>query len=122
MAEGVARRLSPAGVTIESAGSEPSRVNPFAVRALAEIGIEAEGQRSKATDEIDPSTEVVITLCAEEVCPVWLRDALRAHWPLPDPAAATGSDADILASFREVRRELERRMAVLFGVDNGVAS
>ena len=61
---------------------------------------------------------MVITLCAEEVCPVWLGDALLAHWPLPDPAAATGTDEDILASFREVRRELERRLARLFEVDS----
>ncbi len=114
MAEGVARSLAPAGVEIYSAGSEPSQVNPFALRALAEIGIDGSGQRSKGTDDIDSEIEAVITLCAEEMCPAWLGTALRAHWPLPDPAATTGSDEDVLSSFRSVRREIERRLAVLF--------
>jgi arsenate reductase len=114
MAEGVARSLAPAGVEIYSAGSEPSQVNPFALRALAEIGIDGSGQRSKGTDDIDFEVEAVITLCAEEVCPAWLGTALRSHWPLPDPAAAMGSDEDVLSSFRSVRREIERRLAVLF--------
>ena len=114
MAEGIARSLAPAGVRVQSAGSEPSRVNPFALRALAEIGIDGATQMSKGTDDIDGDVDVVITLCAEEVCPTWLGDSLRAHWPLPDPAAATGSDEEVLASFRSVRTELERRLGALF--------
>ena len=87
MAEGIARQLAGDRLPIQSAGSAPSRVNPLAVRALAEIGIDASGQRSKSVDEIDRSTvDTVITLCAEEVCPVYLGSARRLHWPLPDPA------------------------------------
>ena len=122
MAEGVARSLAPAGVEIYSAGSEPSQVNPFALRALAEIGIDGSGQRSKGTDDIDSEVEAVITLCAEEVCPSWLGTALRSHWPLPDPAATTGSDEDVLSSFRSVRREIERRLAALFASPAGSAA
>ncbi|UCC85517.1 MAG: arsenate reductase ArsC [Gemmatimonadota bacterium] len=118
MAEGIARSLAPDSVRISSAGSEPSRVNPYAIKALEEIGIDASGQRSKGVDEIrrteGPPVDAVITLCAEEVCPVWLGDAHRVHWPLPDPAAATGSDEEILASFRGVRDELSRRLTALF--------
>lgn len=117
MAEGIAQSLVPAGVRISSAGSAPSRVNPFAIRALDEIGIDAAGQRSKRIDELRESggrdVDAVITLCAEEVCPVWLGQAYRLHWPLPDPAAAAGSDDEILDSFRKVRDELGRRLNAL---------
>jgi len=57
----------------------------------------------------------VVTLCAEENCPVWLGEAWRVHWPLPDPAAITGSDEEVLASFRRVRDEILRRLEVWFG-------
>jgi arsenate reductase len=57
----------------------------------------------------------VVTLCAEEVCPVWLGDARRVHWALPDPAAVTGSEEETLASFRAVRAALLRRLGALFG-------
>ncbi|MGD2217947.1 MAG: arsenate reductase ArsC [Gemmatimonadales bacterium] len=118
LAEGIARRLAPYGVRISSAGSEPARVNPYAIRALEEIGIDASGQRSKGVDEIrgmdGPTVDAVITLCAEEVCPVWLGEAYRIHWPLPDPAAATGSEEEVLASFRSVRDILRKRLTALF--------
>jgi arsenate reductase len=115
MAEGIARSLSPAGVTISSAGSAPSRLNPLAVRALDEIGIDISGHRSKSVDEIPPGdVDVVVTLCAEEVCPVFLGKALRIHWGLPDPAGAAGDEAARLQSFRDVRDELRRRLAVVF--------
>ena len=58
--------------------------------------------------------DAVITLCTEEVCPVWLHEATRLHWPHPDPAAATGTEDEILASFRSVRNALADRLAVLF--------
>lgn len=122
MAEGIARRLAPAGVRVSSAGSEPSRVNPFALRALAEIGIDGSDQRSEGTDDVAarvarneaPPVDAVITLCAEEVCPVWLHDAARAHWPHPDPAGVEGRDEEILASFRSVRDQLARKLETLF--------
>jgi arsenate reductase len=121
MAEGIARALAPGGVRVSSAGSEPSRVNPFAVRALAEIGIDASAHRSKGTDDVAaevergeaPPVDAVITLCAEEVCPVWLHAAARAHWPHPDPAAAAGTDEEILDSFRAVRDEIRRKLETL---------
>jgi arsenate reductase len=125
MAEGIARSLAPAGVHVSSAGSEPSRVNPFALRALAEIGIDGSDQRSEGTDDVavrverdeTPPVDAVITLCAEEVCPVWLHDAARAHWPHPDPAGVSGSEEEILASFRAVRDELVRKLETLFGIE-----
>lgn len=115
MAEGLARSLAPEGVTISSAGSSPSRVNPLAIRALDELGIDIRSQRSKSVDEIEPSgVDAVVTLCAEEVCPVFLGKARRVHWGLPDPAGARGDEPEQLQAFREVRDELRRRLAVVF--------
>ncbi len=115
MAEGIARSLAPASVKVSSAGSRPSHVNPLALKVLAEIGIDAAGQRSKSVDEIPPDdVDVVVTLCAEEVCPTFLGRAARFHWALPDPAAVQGDEATRLEAFRRVRDELMRRLAVVF--------
>lgn len=116
MAEGIARSLAPRDVRISSAGSQPSRVNPFAVRALEEIGLDIRGHRSKSVDTVPPGdVEAVITLCAEEVCPVFLGQARRVHWGLPDPAGAGGDEEEQLQAFRNVRDELRRRLAIVFG-------
>ena len=110
MAEGLARRLFGARVEVESAGSRPSRVNPHAIEVMKEIGIDLESHRSKAVDQIDRDrVDLVITLCAEEVCPAWLGSARRLHWPIPDPAG----DGESLARFRAARDEILRRLVGL---------
>ncbi|HEX9010117.1 MAG TPA: arsenate reductase ArsC [Holophagaceae bacterium] len=112
MAEGLARQLFP-GFRIQSAGSRPSRVNPYALEALAEAGIDASGQASKSVEDIDPaSVDLVITLCAEEVCPLFLGGAERLHWPIPDPASddPTLAPEDLRARFRAGRDEIRRRL------------
>jgi arsenate reductase len=91
-------------------------VNPLAVRALDEIGIDIRSHASKSVDGISPDgVDAVITLCAEEVCPVFLGRAHRVHWGLPDPAAEGRPDEERLQAFRGVRDELRRRLAVVFG-------
>jgi arsenate reductase len=116
MAEGIARSLAPVGVMVSSAGSQPSRVNPLAIRALDEIGIDIRSHTSKSVDSISPAgVDAVITLCAEEVCPVFLGKAHRVHWGLPDPAVVGGTEEDRLQTFRDVRDELRRRLAIVFG-------
>ena len=116
MGEGVARSLAPSGVTVSSAGSKPTKVNPLAIKVLDEIGIDIRGHFSKSVDTIPPEgVEVVITLCAEEECPVFLGKARRIHWGLPDPGGAGLSDQEKLQSFRDVRDELKRRLSVVFG-------
>ncbi|MGA8754062.1 arsenate reductase ArsC [Candidatus Deferrimicrobium sp.] len=116
MAEGIARSLAPPGVKVSSAGSSPASVRPQAIQALKEIGIDISGHRSKGLDSIDAgSVDAVITLCAEEVCPVFLGKAHRLHWGLPDPAAVMGTEETRLNAFRSVRNELLRRLNVLFG-------
>jgi arsenate reductase len=121
LAEGIARSLAPAGVTVWSAGSQPSRVRPEAIVSLAEIGIDISHHRSKSVSEI-PADEIdtVITLCGEEECPVFLGRARRLHWGLADPAGAGGSDADRANAFRRTRDELRRRLSAVF--DSGATS
>lgn len=115
MAEGIARSLAPKGVRVSSAGSVPSFVRPHALQVLKEIGIDISGHKSKGLDAVDASSvDAVITLCAEELCPVFLGKAMRLHWGLPDPARETGGEDQKLAAFREVRDELHRRLKLLF--------
>ena len=116
MAEGIARALFGRTVHVQSAGSQPTRVNHNAIAALREVGIDLGGHRSKSVNEIDPaSVDVVITLCAEEVCPVWPGRIERLHWPIRDPAAGdSGNSASaVLASFRAARDEIRRRLIAL---------
>ncbi len=113
MAEGLARSLFGKLVKIQSAGSQPSRVNPFAVKVMQEVGIDITSHQSKSVNDIDPSSVgAVITLCAEEVCPVWPGKIDRMHWPLPDPASSDPSISEkaMLARFRTAREELRSRL------------
>jgi arsenate reductase len=112
MAEGLAPMLFP-GSRIQSAGSRPSRVNPYALEVLAEVGIDAGAQTSKSVQDIDPaSVDLVITLCAEEVCPVFLGKAEQLHWPIPDPASDDPSltPDQLRERFRAGRDDLRRRL------------
>lgn len=115
MAEGIARSLDVPGLKVWSAGSRPKSVRPEAISVLREIGIDISQHRSKSVSDI-PAGEVdtVVTLCAEEECPVFLGAAKRLHWGLPDPAVAGGSEMERLAAFRQMRDELRRRIAALF--------
>ena len=114
IAEGLARQRLGAGVSVQSAGSRPSVVNPLAVQVMGEIGIDISQQTSKSVDTISvDSVDTVVTLCADEVCPAFLKLTRRVHWPLPDPAGGTGSDAERLHRFRQVRDEISRRLETL---------
>ena len=112
MAEGLARHLFGDRVHVESAGSRSSRVNPHAIGVMREIGIDILTQTSKSIDAVDlQHADLVITLCADEVCPVVPAGVKRLHWPLPDPVAAPPDR--IVETFREVRDELKSRIEAL---------
>lgn len=116
MAEGLARHLLGGQARVMSAGSAPSRVNPYAVEAMAEIGIDISGQHSKSVDDIDPgSVDLVVTLCAEEVCPVLPGRVRRLHWPIPDPASEDGSipPEEMCRRFRNARDQIKARIETL---------
>ena len=109
MAEGLARQIFGERAEVASAGSHPSTVNPHAVEVMAEIGIDITGQVSKSVDTIDVSVlDLVVTLCAEEVCPILPGGVRRQHWPIADPAAAEPSDP--LARFRLTRELIHEKI------------
>lgn len=115
MAEGIARHLAPDHVQVYSAGSSPSSIKPLALRALEEIGLDTSLHASKGLDAVPlDRIDAVITLCQEEVCPLFPRPVPILHWPLTDPASAQGDEPTRLQVFREVRDELQRRLEVVF--------
>lgn len=116
MAEGLARTLLGDRVEVLSAGSQPSKVNPYAIEAMAELGIDISGHRSKSVDEIDAAgLDLVVTLCAEEVCPVLPVRTRRFHWPIPDPSSTDPAlSPEVLRQrFRGARDQIQARMKVL---------
>jgi arsenate reductase len=115
MAEGLARKLLGTRVAVQSAGSEPSHVNPYAIEVMREVGIDLATHHSKSVQTIDPaSVGTVITLCAEEVCPVFLGGARRIHWPIADPASKEPLPRDeMLTRFRTARDQILGRLEVL---------
>lgn len=99
---------------VMSAGTNPQPVHPLTIRALAAIGIDASGARSKSVNELlGQSFDHVITVCddAREACPVFPGEAAREHWSLEDPARATGTEAERLAVFERIRDEIATRLA-----------
>jgi arsenate reductase len=116
MAHALARMVFGDAVRVQSAGSMPSSVNPWAVKAMAELGYDLATHASKSVQTIDPaSVDLVITLCAEEVCPAFLGNARRLHWPLPDPDRKHEvlTDDERLQHFRVARDELHARLIAL---------
>lgn len=113
MAEGLARMIFGDRATVQSAGSQPSRVNPYAIEVMHEIGADLTSHTSKSVDTVDPATiDTVITLCAEEVCPVFLGKARRLHWPIPDPASPDPSipREEMLRRFRSARDTIRDKL------------
>jgi arsenate reductase (thioredoxin) len=101
-----------------SAGSQPTGVvNPFAIRVLREqYKIDAAGARSKSWDEFrDTRFDIIITVCdrVKESCPVFPGQPIVAHWSIPDPALATGADAQKLREFRDAAQQIQRRIELL---------
>jgi arsenate reductase len=116
MAEGFARAMAGDRFEVASAGIAPTRVNPHAIAVMAEVGIDISRHTSKGIDRaLLDRAAVVVTLCgdAEESCPVTPPHVRRLHWPLPDPARAQGTDAEVMAVFREVRGQIGARTRAL---------
>lgn len=114
MAEGLLHRLAGERLEVLSAGTAPSVVNPLAIRAMAERGIDISHHRSKHLSEFAGQPfDVVITVCDEaaEACPIFPGKAERIHWSFPDSAKAEGSEEERLVVFRTVRDELEERLS-----------
>jgi arsenate reductase len=112
LAEGILRAALGPGYRVVSAGSKPAGyVHPLAIKAMAEIGMDISGHRSKHLNEfLAEPVETVITVCgnADQVCPVFPGQLNRHHWGFDDPAHATGTEAEQMAVFRRVRDEIRR--------------
>jgi len=113
MAEGFARSYGKGLVDAYSAGIAPAGVNPYAVRAMAELGIDISGQTSDPIDvELLDRMDMVVTLCghANEMCPVTPTHIKRLHWPVDDPVGTLGGDEVVMAAFRKARDEIAQKV------------
>jgi arsenate reductase len=115
MAEGLAKHFLGSEYEVYSAGSRPAeRVHPMAVAVMAEIGIHIHEQKPKAIDDIDlKQIDTVITLCAEEECPVLPGHVRVLSWALPDPAGGGTAPEELIRRFRKIRDEIRRRILEL---------
>ncbi|MCL1972569.1 MAG: arsenate reductase ArsC [Endomicrobia bacterium] len=96
-----------------SAGTNPAKLNPYAIKVMAEIGIDISKNISKHADVFNNEVfDIVITVCdnAKESCPVYFGKAVKYHWPFYDPAEAAGTEEEILKKFRDVRDEILEKL------------
>jgi arsenate reductase len=123
LAEAILNRAGQGRFRAFSAGSMPrGEVNPHALSLLRKLGYPTADLRSKPWDEFSraqhpdaPDLDFVFTVCdnaAGEVCPIWPGQPMTAHWGLPDPAEATGSEAEIALAFAETYRMLNNRINI----------
>ena len=131
IAEGLARHRFRDRIRVQSAGSQPTKVNAFAIGVMAELDTDITAHHSKVVDDIDPrGVDLVVTLCAEEVCPVFLGRTRRLHIPIPDPATPEPlADSEMRARFRQARDkilarldQIEAALAMPVGTSVGPAS
>lgn len=124
LAEATFNHLAPASMRACSAGSHPTgQVHPRSLALLKAKGIATEGLQSKSWHSLTHTPDIVITVCssaAGETCPAYLGGGLRAHWGVDDPAKATGSEAEITASFEQTYQLLRRRIEAFLALDAAV--
>lgn len=120
IAEAVMNRLGISKFKGYSAGSQPSgRVHPYALDLLRQLNYDTTNLRSKTWDEFAapgaPKLDFVFTVCdnaANEACPYWPGQPMTAHWGLPDPSAATGSEPERRFAFADTHRMLYQRIGI----------
>src|SRR6516164_3965870 len=120
IAEAILNKVGAGKFRAYSAGSQPKgKVNPHTIRLLRDLGYDVSGFRSKSWDEFarigGPKFDFVFTVCdnaAAETCPVWPGQPMTAHWGIPDPAEATGSEAEVALAFKEAYRLLNQRIGI----------
>ena len=116
MAEGWTRELGGEKIAPESAGIEAHGKNPRAIAIMREAGVDISGQESTVvTQQMLGRADIVVTVCghADEQCPALPPGVPKVHWPLTDPAKASGSEEEILGEFRATREEVKRRVGDL---------
>jgi len=118
MAEGWANHLGGDRVEAMSAGIEAHGKNPRAIAVMREAGVDIAHQEStRVTPEMLAQADLVVTVCghADEHCPALPARVQKKHWPLDDPAKATGTEDEIMAKFRATRNEIKNRVEGLIG-------
>ncbi|MBU2676813.1 MAG: arsenate reductase (thioredoxin) [Gammaproteobacteria bacterium] len=113
IAEGWAKHIGGDSIVVQSAGIEAHGKNPRAIEVMRESGIDISGQESTiVSDGMLHDADVVVTVCghADEQCPVLSPEITKLHWPLTDPARATGTEEQIMTEFRATRDEIEGRV------------
>jgi arsenate reductase len=116
MAEAWLNRLCPEQFEAHSAGLEPGALNPLAVEAMHEIGVDISGKKTQSALDVFKSGQLfsyVITVCDEssaERCPIFPGATKRLHWSFPDPAAITGSHEERLNGVRKIRDQIRARI------------
>jgi arsenate reductase len=113
MGEGLMRHMAGDSIDVYSAGTRATQVNPFAIEAMQEIGIDISGHTSKSQDQfLTKEFDFVITVCdnVNKNCPRFPGSGVHLHWGFPDPASTKGDHDEILASFRTVRDALQERI------------
>ena len=116
MAEGWARLLVADDAVVQSAGIERHGQNPRAIAIMKEAGVDISSQEStQLTPEMLEQADVVITVCghADEHCPVLPAGVKKEHWPLDDPARASGTEEEIMTVFRASRDDIRQRVSDL---------
>jgi arsenate reductase (thioredoxin) len=124
MAEAVLNRAGQGRFRAYSAGSHPKgRVHPYALELLQRVHFDVSGMRSKSWEEFTqpgaPKLDFVFTVCdnaAAEACPVWPGQSMTAHWGIPDPAEATGNEAEIRFAFADALRMLTNRINIFISL------
>jgi arsenate reductase (thioredoxin) len=123
MAECIMSRIGKPKSQAYSAGSQPSgQIHPFALKLLARLNYRTDGLRSKSWEVARPDApkpDFVFTVCddaAKEVCPVWPGQPMTAHWGLPDPSLATGTEAERAFAFADTYRMLEQRIGIFINL------
>ena len=111
----MARASAPTGWKVYSAGTNPSIVNPLAIEALREIDIDITEHKSKGLDNVPlDEAKLIVTLCADEVCPVVPQGAEHLDWAMPDPAGAGDQIRFQMDAFRDTRDEIKKRLETLW--------
>lgn len=116
MAEAFLKQYGADRFAVESAGLEPGKLNPYVVRAMAEVGLDISHNRTKSVFDFFNQKkvyEVVITVCSKEAaerCPISPGLGERHHWPFDDPSTFSGSDDEIMARVREVRDAIKAKV------------
>jgi arsenate reductase len=118
IAEGWARQLGGDWLQVQSAGIEAHGKNPRAISVMQEAGVDISSQEStRLTDDMLAEADYLVTVCghADEHCPALPAGMHKEHWPLNDPAKATGSEEEIMTVFRASRDDIRQRVADLIG-------